>query len=193
MFSIYTNLLIPGNTIKLHVDTPDFAGLDRSRCPSWLLAAAHCSGLLTEDRIRNVTCVCYPRDANGGELSLHAANKTGCVFPVRRGTAVVMNADSIFHQVAIVKPCETAQVCQRSTEFFSVSLKDIVRLPPPPSQTKICQPNVTWRSRSEMTGSGGSSKTRLLERWPLKCERTISGSASPASFMSSTTRQRRRE
>ena len=77
LFSIYTNLLIPGNTIKLHVDTPDFAGLDRSRCPSWLLAAAHCSGLFTEDRIRNVTCVCYPRDASGGELSLHAANKTG--------------------------------------------------------------------------------------------------------------------
>ena len=77
MFSIYTNLLIPGNTMKLHVDTPDFAGLDRSRCPSWLLAVAHCSGLFTEDRIRNVTCVCYPRDANGGELSLHAAQKTG--------------------------------------------------------------------------------------------------------------------
>ena len=77
MFSVYTNLLIPGNTIKLHVDTPDFAGLDRSRCPSWLLAVAHCSGLFTEDRIRNVTCVCYPRDANGGELSLHAAQQTG--------------------------------------------------------------------------------------------------------------------
>ena len=114
MFSIYTNLLIPGNAIKLQVDTPDFAGLDRSQCPSWLLAVAHCSGLFSEDRIRNVTCVCYPRDANGGELSLHAANKTGCVFPVRTGTAVVMNADSIFHQVAMVKPSEANKVHQRS-------------------------------------------------------------------------------
>ena len=104
LFSIYTNLLIPGNTIKLHVDTPDFAGLDRSRCPSWLLAAAHCSGLFSDWRVRNVTCVCYPQDACGGELSLHAANRRGCVFPVTSGTSVVMNADSIFHQVAKVKP-----------------------------------------------------------------------------------------
>jgi len=104
LFSIYTNLLIPGNTIKLHVDTPDFAGLDRSRCPSWLLAVAHCSGQFSDSRVRNVTCVCYPQDANGGELSLHAADNRGCVFPVRRGTSVVMNADSIFHQVAKVKP-----------------------------------------------------------------------------------------
>ena len=104
MFSVYTNLLIPGNTIKLHVDTPDFAGLDRSQCPSWLLAVAHCSGLFTDSRIRNVTCVLYPRDAAGGELSLHAANKAGRVVPVSRGTSVIMNADSIFHQVAKVKP-----------------------------------------------------------------------------------------
>ena len=29
MFSIYTNLLVPGNTIKLHLDVPQFVGLDR--------------------------------------------------------------------------------------------------------------------------------------------------------------------
>ena len=39
---------------------------------------------------------------------------SGCVFPVRSGTAVVMNADSIFHQVAKVKPSEADRVCQRS-------------------------------------------------------------------------------
>ena len=62
MFSVYTNLLIPGNTIKLHVDTPDFSGLDRSQCPSWLLAVAHCSNLFTDSRVRNVTCVLYPQE-----------------------------------------------------------------------------------------------------------------------------------
>lgn len=104
MFSVYTNLLIPGNTIKLHIDTPDFAGLDRSQCPSWLLAVAHCSGLFSDSRIRNVTCVLYPQDATGGELSLHAADQAGRVVPVTRGTSVIMNADSIFHQVAKVRP-----------------------------------------------------------------------------------------
>ena len=94
LFSIYTNFLVPGHNIKLHLDVPEFVGLDRlsmshdlslsnfkyiarSTCPSWLLIAAKCSGLFSEYRVRNVTCVCYPRDANGGEILFFDGDKTG--------------------------------------------------------------------------------------------------------------------
>ena len=81
------------------------------------------------------------------------------------------------------------------TEFFSVSWENICRLPHPPRPSKTCKTcrlNVSLRLRSEIRGSGGSSKTRPLERWLLKCKRTISGSAYPASFTSITTKQRLR-
>ena len=29
LFSIYTNFLVPGHNIKLHLDVPEFDGLDR--------------------------------------------------------------------------------------------------------------------------------------------------------------------
>ena len=57
----------------------------------------------------------------------------------------------------------------------------------------ICRPNVSWRLRSEVRASAGSSKTRRQEPWLLRCERRTSGSACPASFTSSTTWLRLRE
>jgi len=103
LFSIYTNFLVPGHNIKLHLDVPEFVGLDRSTCPSWLLIAAKCSGLFSDYRVRNVTCVCYPRDANGGEILFFDGDRTGRVIPVKQGTAAVQDTDSLFHVVGQVR------------------------------------------------------------------------------------------
>ena len=71
MFSMYTNLILPGQTVNLHLDVPEFVGLDRSKTPSWLLVAAHCSGLFSSHAVRIVTAVCYPTSAVGGDLAVY--------------------------------------------------------------------------------------------------------------------------
>ena len=68
IYSIYINLLMPGQSIKMHLDVPELSGVDRSKCPSWLLVAAKCSGLFTKYRVNNVTSVFYPQTSSGGSI-----------------------------------------------------------------------------------------------------------------------------
>ena len=77
MFSMYTNLILPGQTVNLHLDVPEFVGLDRSVTPSWLLVAAHCSGLFSSYEVKMVTAVCYPATARGGELAVYQQGSAG--------------------------------------------------------------------------------------------------------------------
>jgi len=96
LFSVYTNLLLAGHTVCLHLDVPEFLGLDRSCCPSWLLVAAHCSGLFSKYRVRNVTCVCYPKSSEGGSLAVYHPTEGG-VHRVEGATALVLDTDTYFH------------------------------------------------------------------------------------------------
>ena len=115
LFSVYANLLLAGQTVTLHLDVPEFFGLERSTCPSWLLVAAHCSRLFDRfslshfhfltgshcsqlfDRFRvnNVTAVCYPSSCKGGSLAVY--HPEGGVFPVEKGLALALDTDSHFH------------------------------------------------------------------------------------------------
>mmetsp|Transcript_25885 Transcript_25885/g.88570 ORF Transcript_25885/g.88570 Transcript_25885/m.88570 type:complete len:447 (+) Transcript_25885:198-1538(+) len=107
VYSMYANVLLPGQIINLHVDVPEFRGLDRSKCPTWLLAVAHCSGLFEQERVRNTTCVFYPATAAAGALAVFRPVRpgqsyppgvaAGKVFPAARGAAVAMDADSCNH------------------------------------------------------------------------------------------------
>lgn len=101
VFSLYASALLPGHAIKMHLDVPEFRGLDRSTCPGWLLVAAHCSGLFSDYRVRNVTTVFYPADCLGGQLAVYPAKELpGKVYSAVAGKIVVLDADSCFHQVA---------------------------------------------------------------------------------------------
>ena len=68
-----------------------------------------------------MTCVCYPQDANGGELVVYNGRESGLnsdlffhnlmydlnqgkIYPVKKGASAIMDADSLFHQVAQVRP-----------------------------------------------------------------------------------------
>lgn len=44
VYSMYCNVLLPGHIINMHLDVPEYHGLDRSKTPTWLLVVAHCSG-----------------------------------------------------------------------------------------------------------------------------------------------------
>ena len=57
--------------VAMHLDVPEFLGVERSGCPSWLLVAAHCSALFPGSRVRNVTAVCYPSSSTGGTLAVY--------------------------------------------------------------------------------------------------------------------------
>lgn len=101
VYSVYANVLLPGQIINMHIDVPEFRGLDRSKCPNWLLAVAHCSGLFEDARVRNVTCVFYPSTAAGGALAVYLplrdGTQSGRVYPAARGHAVAMDADTCNH------------------------------------------------------------------------------------------------
>ena len=95
LFSVYANLLLAGQTVTLHLDVPEFFGLERSTCPSWLLVAAHCSQLFDRFRVNNVTAVCYPSSCKGGSLAVY--HPEGGLFPVEKGVALALDTDSHFH------------------------------------------------------------------------------------------------
>lgn len=96
LFSVYVNALTPGQTIGLHVDVPEFPGIDRSNCPSWLLVAAHCSGLFSSSRVKNVTCVCYPLSNKCGTLAIFHPSQGG-LNKIEGGRAVLLDTDTYFH------------------------------------------------------------------------------------------------
>lgn len=110
VYSVYANALLPGHIVNMHLDVPEFAGVDRSGTPNWLLVAAHSSGLFEHLRVYNTTCVFYPRAAVGGELAAYmpidsapgSKDRTvqGEVYNVTQGATVVLDTDSCFHHSA---------------------------------------------------------------------------------------------
>lgn len=96
IYSVYAIVMLPGQTVPLHLDVPEFHGIDRSACPNWLLVAAHCSGLFSSSRVRNVTAVCYPATRLAGALAVYHP-KQGGVHSVTRGTSLLLDTDSHFH------------------------------------------------------------------------------------------------
>merc|ERR1719242_544609 len=61
-----------------------------------LQVAAHCSGLFSSLRVRNVTAVCYPATRIAGALAVYHP-KQGGVHSVTRGTSLLLDTDSHFH------------------------------------------------------------------------------------------------
>jgi len=96
IYSVYAIVMLPGQTVPLHLDVPEFYGIERSSCPNWLLVAAHCSGLFSSLRVRNVTSVCYPATRHAGALAVYHP-KQGGVHSVTAGTSLLLDTDSHFH------------------------------------------------------------------------------------------------
>ena len=41
IYSVYAIVMLPGQTVPLHLDVPEFHGIDRSACPNWLLVSCN--------------------------------------------------------------------------------------------------------------------------------------------------------
>lgn len=96
---VYANVMLPGQELPLHTDIPEFLGADRSQLPMWLLVVMHHSGLFEDRRIATATAVAYVEGGVGGEFVCYETNGEEAALTPTPGSAVVLDADSVFHAV----------------------------------------------------------------------------------------------
>lgn len=106
---LYANILLPGQELALHTDTPEYRGLDKWCVPEWFLVVMHHSGLFERWRKRVTAGVAFFSECTGGEFVFYPDGPDGEVeaVPVRPNTAVHLDVDALFHGVARVGGPET--------------------------------------------------------------------------------------
>ena len=102
----FANVMVPGQELAVHTDVPEFRGCNRKVMPQWLLVAMHHSGLFEQHRLPIATGVSWFHDCDGGEFTCWPDGADGSArqHPVRQNTAVVLDADSVFHGVDRIAP-----------------------------------------------------------------------------------------
>lgn len=103
-WNVYANVMLPGQELGLHTDTPEFRGAHRRTLPAWFLCAMQLSGLFEEWRVPIATAVVYLQTpSSGGEFVCYPPGRPEPeMFPAARNTALVLDSDSIFHGVHLV-------------------------------------------------------------------------------------------
>jgi hypothetical protein len=99
---LYANLLLPGQELALHTDTPEYRGMSKATTPEWLLVAMHHAGLFEDWRVRIAGGVTFFHPpASGGAFVLYPDGPTGprLRLGVRHNTSVLLDADALFHGV----------------------------------------------------------------------------------------------
>jgi hypothetical protein len=101
--------MVPGQELAVHTDVPEFRGCNRKVMPQWLLVAMHHSGLFDEWRMPIATGVSWYHDCAGGEFAYWpgGAGAAPVAHTVRRDTALVLDADSVFHGVDRIASAST--------------------------------------------------------------------------------------
>ncbi len=98
---VFANLMVPGQELAVHTDVPEFRGCNRKVMPQWLLVAMHHSGLFEPWRMPIATGVAWYHDCEGGEFVYWPAGADAppVAHRVRYDTALLLDADSVFHGV----------------------------------------------------------------------------------------------
>jgi hypothetical protein len=98
---LYANVLVPGQELPVHTDTPEYRGLDKWKVPEWFLVSMYHSGLFEEHRRHVAAGVAFFNDCDGGDFVLYPDGPAGepAAVPPRFDTAVHFDADGIFHGV----------------------------------------------------------------------------------------------
>lgn len=101
-YMLYANLLLPGQELPVHHDTPEFVGLDKTTTPEWFLVVCGHSGLFEEHRIRVASAVIFC--AGEGDLMTFpdGIDVPPVRVPPKANTAIVLDADELVHGVARV-------------------------------------------------------------------------------------------
>ena len=163
---LYVNVLVPGQELPTHTDTPAFVGLDQTCCPEWLLVVMGHSGLFAEWRVPMVGAVAFFGDCSpGGDLVVFDDGRDAepVLVPARDNTAVVFDSEEAFHGVNRVGGSDA---------------------PPPPSEVGM------WIERAEgdVWRVGGSmaevaryprSALRMSVQWKAKCRHAAGDAPEP--------------
>ncbi len=96
---VYANVMVPGQELPIHTDIPEFLGADRTQLPMWLLVVMHHSGLFADRRIATATAVAYVESGEGGEFAYYEHGDEPSVMKPGAGSAMVLDADTVFHAV----------------------------------------------------------------------------------------------
>ncbi len=102
---IFSNMYVPGQSLSVHTDVPEFRGANRKVTPQWLLVAMKHSGLFEEWHMPILTCVSWYQDVDGGEFVYwpDGAEGEAVCHPAQHNTAALLDTDEIFHGVGRVK------------------------------------------------------------------------------------------
>src|SRR5262249_28595698 len=102
-------LMVPGQVLATHTDVPEFRGANRKVMPQWLLVAMHHSGLFEPWRMPIATGVAWFHDCHGGEFAYYpdGADRSPGRQEVHSNTALVFDADSVFHGVDRIASAST--------------------------------------------------------------------------------------
>lgn len=98
---LYANVLLPGQELPLHTDTPEYRGLDKWKVPEWFLVVMRHSGLFEEHRKHVTAGVAFFSDCEGGAFVYYPEGPdedAKTVFP-SFNTALHLDVDSVFHGV----------------------------------------------------------------------------------------------
>ena len=98
---VFANLMVPGQELATHTDVPEFRGANRKVMPQWLLVAMHHSGMFEPWRMPIATGDAWFHDCEGGEFAYYPDGADGApvAHQVHTNTALVFDADSVFHGV----------------------------------------------------------------------------------------------
>jgi hypothetical protein len=98
-YMLYANLLLPGQELPVHHDTPEFAGLDKTVCPEWFLVVCGRSGLFEDRRIRVSSAVVFVEGQGALVTYPSGASAPPRLVPPSPNTAIVLDADELVHGV----------------------------------------------------------------------------------------------
>ncbi|MCO4769168.1 MAG: hypothetical protein KDA24_04005 [Deltaproteobacteria bacterium] len=101
-YMLYTNLLLPGQELAVHHDTPEFLGLDKTNTPEWFLVVCGHSGLFEQHHVRVGSAVLFVEGDGALIVYPDGVDAPSASVNPRANTAIVLDADELVHGVARV-------------------------------------------------------------------------------------------
>ncbi len=107
-YMLYANLLLPGQELPVHHDTPEFVGLDKTNTPEWFLVVCGRSGLFESSRTPVASAVVFIE--GNGDLVVYPDGIDAAPSGIapRSNSAIVLDADELVHGVARVGGSDAA-------------------------------------------------------------------------------------
>ena len=98
---LLSNVYVAGQRLAAHTDITEFRGMSRKTTPQWLLICMHHSRLFDEWRLPIATAVSFFNVCEGGDFRFYpeGAATAPVTAPRQNNSAVLMDADSFFHEV----------------------------------------------------------------------------------------------